>query len=187
MAAGKNTFTAYCEWGEIFNSLPDKEAGKLVKHMFDYVNDKDPKTDDVLINATFAGIRSTLKRDLKRWLDKCEKNKEIAIEREKNKRISTNVHERSKKSTNSTDKDKDKDKDKEVRKGPPTIFEVMNFFEENGYTEFSAKKAFECYDENDWHDTKGNSVKNWKLKMRNVWFTPQNKIKKQHNKAGIVF
>lgn len=67
MADGKNSFIAYVDWKDTFDSLPDDKAGQLVKHLFAYVSDENPVTDDVLINAVFANIRQTLKRDLKRW------------------------------------------------------------------------------------------------------------------------
>jgi uncharacterized phage protein (TIGR02220 family) len=81
MAENKKSFTAYCDWNETFNSLPDEKAGQLIKHLFAYVNDENPVTDDLLINAVFANIKATLKRDLIKWKEKSEKNKQIAIDR----------------------------------------------------------------------------------------------------------
>jgi len=70
MATGKKSFTAYCDWKETFETLPDEKAGQLIKHIFSYVNDEDPKSDDILINAVFAQIKATLKRDLEKWQNK---------------------------------------------------------------------------------------------------------------------
>lgn len=67
MAEGKKSFTAYCDWQETFKSLPDDKAGQLIKHLFAYVNDENPETDDILIKAVFAQLKATLKRDLKKW------------------------------------------------------------------------------------------------------------------------
>jgi len=78
MAEGKKSFTAYCDWQETFESLPDDKAGKLIKHLFKYVNDENPETNDLLIKAVFAQIKATLKRDLKKWEEKREKNRESA-------------------------------------------------------------------------------------------------------------
>jgi hypothetical protein len=71
--------------------------------------------------------------------------------------------------------------DKKRRKvfTPPTVLDVKEYFFENGYTENSALKAFEYYNIAEWHDSKGNKVKNWKQKMQSVWF-------KEENKIGIV-
>jgi hypothetical protein len=78
MAENKKSFTAYCDWNTTFNSLPDDKAGQLIKHLLSYVNDENPVTDDLLINAVFASIKATLKRDLVKWKEKSIKNSESA-------------------------------------------------------------------------------------------------------------
>lgn len=75
MAENKKSFLAYCDWAEVFNSLPDDKAGQLVKHLFDYVNDKNPETDDLLIKIAFTSIKQTLKRDLRKYEQYIEKQK----------------------------------------------------------------------------------------------------------------
>lgn len=67
MATNKKSFIAYCDWRETFDTLPDEKAGQLIKHIFAYVSDENPKSDDILINAVFANIKQTLKRDLEKW------------------------------------------------------------------------------------------------------------------------
>ena len=59
---------------------------------------------------------------------------------------------------------------------PPELSEVISYFEENGYSEDSAKKAYQYYSVMNWIDSKGNQVKNWKGKMLSVWFKSENKI-----------
>ena len=58
----------------------------------------------------------------------------------------------------------------------PTILEVKEYFKEKGYSEITAQKMFDSYSVADWHDSKGNKIKNWKQKAINVWFTDENKI-----------
>jgi hypothetical protein len=58
----------------------------------------------------------------------------------------------------------------------PSVDEVKAYFLECGYRADVAVKAFEYYQCADWHDSKGQRVKNWKQKMRGVWFKPENKI-----------
>jgi hypothetical protein len=67
MAEGKKSFVAYSDWKNVFDELPNEDAGKLIKHIFAYVNDENPTSDDVLIRAVFANIKTTLKRDLTKW------------------------------------------------------------------------------------------------------------------------
>lgn len=56
---------------------------------------------------------------------------------------------------------------------PPSLDEMCRFFDEKGYTQEAAEKAFNYYTELGWKDSKGNRVKNWKLKCINVWFKPE--------------
>lgn len=67
MAENKKSFIAYCDWGDTFNELSNEEAGKLVKHLFSYVNDENPETEDKLIKLLFIPIQQTLKRDLNKY------------------------------------------------------------------------------------------------------------------------
>jgi len=67
MAENKKSFIAYSDWYGMFKALPDEIAGKLVKHIFAYVNDENPTSEDYVINALFEQVKSTLKRDLEKW------------------------------------------------------------------------------------------------------------------------
>lgn len=42
MAENKKSFVLYCDYIDSFNELTDEEAGKLIKHLLAYVNDKNP-------------------------------------------------------------------------------------------------------------------------------------------------
>jgi hypothetical protein len=59
---------------------------------------------------------------------------------------------------------------------PPLLSEVKTYFEENGYKNEIAIRAFNYYSTANWRDSKGNPVKNWKQKMIAVWFKDENKI-----------
>lgn len=67
MAEGKNSILIYTDWIDTFEYLTDEEAGKLVKHLFRYVNDKNPIAPDRLTEISFIPIKNSLKRDLKKW------------------------------------------------------------------------------------------------------------------------
>lgn len=75
MAEGKKSFVAYADWKQIFDELPNEDAGKLIKHIFAYVNDENPETDNVLIRVAFANIKTTLKRDLIKWEKQLEQRR----------------------------------------------------------------------------------------------------------------
>lgn len=97
---GKKSFILYCDQREIFDQLSNEQSGKLIKHIFKYVNDEDPKSDDPLINLAFTSIKSALKRDLAKW-DKQHKQRVEAGKKsaEVRKRNATSVNERSVSST----------------------------------------------------------------------------------------
>ncbi len=65
---------------------------------------------------------------------------------------------------------------------PPTKQEVIDYFVENGYREDVATEAWMYYQEGDWHDKNGDKVKNWKQKMRGVWFKSETKDKSKKYK-----
>ena len=67
---GKKSFVLYTDQREIFEELTDEQAGKLIKHIFGYVNDDNPETDDKFIRLAFLPIKTQLKRDLKVWDEK---------------------------------------------------------------------------------------------------------------------
>lgn len=67
MADGKKSFVLYCDLIHTVELLDDELAGKLMKHLLQYVNDLDPDTDDILLKVAFEPIKRQLKRDLKDW------------------------------------------------------------------------------------------------------------------------
>ncbi len=73
----------------------------------------------------------------------------------------------------------DKNKRKKIKKksfSPPIQSDVEKYFFDNGYKIEAGSKAWNYYDVADWKDSRGNQVKNWKQKMRGVWFKDENKI-----------
>lgn len=67
MAKDKKGFILYADQKELFDQLPNDKAGELIKHIFSYVNDENPITEDLLINLAFTPIKQQLKRDLKKF------------------------------------------------------------------------------------------------------------------------
>ena len=100
MAENKKSFVAYADWKETFDALSDEKAGELIKHIFAYVNDESPVSECMLINAVFANIKHTLKRDLKKWEKQHVQRKEAGKKSaEVRKRNATVVNGRSVSST----------------------------------------------------------------------------------------
>ena len=101
-----------------------------------------------------------------------------------------------------TDKEEEEDKEednnippispkpKSKKLTPPTLDEVQAYFSENGIDPAIGKEAFDYYEAGNWHDSQGKPVKNWKQKMRGVWFknNAAKKIKSisDHNKQACA-
>lgn len=71
MAENKTSFVLYSDSKSIIDLLTNEQAGLLLKTLFAYVNDENPKIDSS-IALVFEMIKLQLKRDLKKW----EKTKE---------------------------------------------------------------------------------------------------------------
>lgn len=80
MAQNKKSFILYADQKTIFDSLSDKEAGVLIKHIYSYVNDENPKAVTKLLKVAFEPIKQQLKRDLKDWEEKKAKRAEAGRE-----------------------------------------------------------------------------------------------------------
>jgi hypothetical protein len=143
MATNKKGFILYADQKELFDQLPNDKAGELIKHIFSYVNDENPITEDLLLKLAFTPIKQQLKRDLKKFEEVREKRSEAgkasAEKRKQNATNSTSVKSVEQTSTKLTVKDNDtvnvndnvKDKEKEIN-NKPTAFNFRNSFLELG-------------------------------------------------------
>jgi hypothetical protein len=198
MAENKKSFILYCDQKGVWDKLDDAQAGRLIKHIISYVNDDNPVAPDFITELAFEPIKQSLKRDLKKWENQQEQRSEAgkrsAEVRKRNAKLaerdSTTVNERSISSTvngsvsvNVNDNVSVSSKDDGMK--PPSLEEVISYFDENGYTKESATKMFEYYEESRkprgrvWKDGRGNTVKNWRQKARSIWFKPDNLKKNQ--------
>ena len=65
--------------------------------------------------------------------------------------------------------------------------EVIDYFILNGYKKEIAIRAFNYYNEANWHDASGKKVLNWKQKMQSVWFKPENKVQEVKVDKPIIW
>lgn len=187
MAENKKSFIAYADWKETFEALDDEKAGQLIKHIFAYVNDENPVSEDMLINAVFASIRQTLKRDLKKWEKQYNQRVEAGKRSaEVRKRNSTVVNGRSVSSTVSVSVSDNISKD--IYKSFAHLSMSMEQFEklQQDYTKQQIDDTLEAI-ENFKNNTKYKSLyltcKNWlkKLPKEN-----EDKLLAQAKKLGYV-
>lgn len=97
MSDSKKSFILYLDQKELFDKLPDEQAGRLIKHIFSYVNCEEPNSDDLIVDIAFSSIKASLKRDLKKWEKQVEQRRQagIASAKKRAERKSTSVNERS--------------------------------------------------------------------------------------------
>jgi len=72
MAEDKKSFVLYTDSIGLIKQLPDDVSGRLFKHIFAYVNDENPTSDELLLNIAFEPIKQQLKRDLIKYEKKRE-------------------------------------------------------------------------------------------------------------------
>lgn len=182
MAKDKKSFILYCDQQGVFNMLPDEQAGKLIKHIFAYVNDENPESEDLLLTIAFEAIKTQLKRDLKKYesyidkqkengkkggrpktqafLDETQKTQAFFEKPKKADNVNVNVNENV--------IIKENIKEKPVRFTPPTADEVKAYMLEQGMDDLSQKwVAF--YEAKGWLIGK-NKMKDWKAAVR-TWKT----------------
>jgi len=185
MAKDKKSFVAYCDWLESFEELTDEEAGKLAKHLFRYVNDLNPEPPDKITKMCFIPIKQSLKRDLVKYEERADRARENGAKggRPKTQKTQSVISEPKKPDSVNVSvsvNDNVSVSSKDDGMNPPSLEEVISYFDENGYTKESATKMFEYYEESRkprgrvWKDGRGNTVKNWKQKARSIWFKPDN-------------
>lgn len=100
MAENKKSFVLYSDSKGLIDQLPDDIAGRLFKHIFAYVNDENPISDELILNIAFEPIKSQLKRDLVKWSNQTDQRRQAGLKSaEIRKRNATSVNERSISST----------------------------------------------------------------------------------------
>ena len=150
--------------------------------------DEDPKDLNFIVNLCYESQRHQIETSVNGWKratkETCMTNPSTPLGVDP----STNPKE-----------EKGEGQEKEEEKGeeedlsfPPSLDSVEQYFLDNGYTKESAKKAFDYYNasltggKRKWTDSKGNVVKNWKQKMRSVWFKEENKVKPKASSDTFV-
>ncbi len=170
MAKDKKSVLIYVDWINIFEELSDEEAGKLVKHLFKYVNDMNPQAPDRLTKLLFEPIKQTLKRDLVKYEDKREKNRENILKRWNKK--DTTEYDRIRTDTKHTDIDSVRDIDsvsdsvieKERYIIPPSVFLIKKYCEER-HNGIDAEYFYDWYQTRGWKVGK-DKMKDWQSAVR---------------------
>jgi hypothetical protein len=79
MAVNKKSFLLYCDIIHTVKKLSKEQAGELFLTILSYVNDENPNPNDQIIDLVFEPIKQQLKRDLKNYEMRCDRNKENGL------------------------------------------------------------------------------------------------------------
>lgn len=188
MAENKKSFVAYSDWKNIFDELPDEDAGKLIKHIFAYVNDENPISESILINAVFANIKTTLKRDLQKWETQLNQRKEAGklsaeLRKAKLNDRSTPVEIRARKSTDNVSvnvsvSDNVNEKENNILVIRQNKFKEEVFSFKNFYTEKLLSQFYDYWSE------KTKNGKQMKMELQKTWETSKRLATWQRNNFG---
>ncbi len=179
MADNKKSFLLYCDLLHTVKKLNDEQAGKLFKHVLEYVNDLNPETEDIITDLCFEPIKQSLKRDLRKYESTCKKRSE-AGKKGMAKRWSKDNKDNKcyKPITNITDIDSDKDNDKEkdiYRRFAHLSMSVSEFNKLEA--DYEKKTIDSCLD----------SIENFKnnKKYKSLYLTCKNWLKKEQTKHEL--
>jgi len=138
-----------------------------------------------MIGQVIGQLWDKVKHKFKQDKDGLWYNERLELEQEKRKKFSdsrrnnvsgVNQYSKSPKKTEGhmTSHMENEDEIENRNRNIPTLDQVKEFIRNSNY-DVDAKLIFDYYDELNWHDSKGNPVKNWKNKIRTVWFKPERK------------
>lgn len=180
MAKDKKSFILYCDQQGVFNMLPDEQAGKLIKHIFAYVNDEEPTSEDLLLTIAFESIKTQLKRDLRKYENYIDKQKEngrkggrpktqpFLDETQKTQAFFLKPKKADNVNVNENVIIKENIKENPKRFVPPTAQEVKAYMQEQGMDDLS-EKWLAFYESKGWLIGK-NKMRDWKAAVR-TWKT----------------
>jgi len=181
MATEKKSFLLYCDIIHTIEQLTDEQAGHLFKHILQYVNDKDPQTDNVITKIAFEPIKQSLKRDLQKYEDIRKRNSDNA-----RKRWDATAYDRIRKDTKNADSDSVSDSDSVRDKKvftKPTLDELRDYMDSIGMNDVS-NKFFDFYESKGWMIGK-NKMKDWKSAVR-TWKPNNLKVSTNQHKLATL-
>lgn len=103
-----DSFILYTSYYALIEGLTDEQLGQLTRAIFLYARDGKTISLEPVVRMAFAFIKDNIERNQDKYQAKCEKNRQIALERERKKREArekagnTNVHERARTFENNT-------------------------------------------------------------------------------------
>lgn len=189
MAENKKSFVLYSDSYGLIKQLPDDVAGRLLKHIYSYVNDENPITDDLLVNIAFEPIKAQLKRDLQKWESQMEQRRKAGLRSaEVRQRNATSVNERSFSSTVNVNDNVSVNVNDIITKviNIPTWDEFSTYAKEKEpkVNIKALKNKYDAWVVNGWKNGNDKPIKNWKSALLQTLIYIQ---KDTTNNNGMIY
>ena len=157
----------YRSFYEALNELPEKNQLEVYRAIFELSLNENRIELTGLSKTIFTLIEPQIIANIQRFKNGSKaKSKQNGSETEaKSKQKLSEIEANKNKNKNENKKD-NKNENKKKNTAPPTLDEVKQWFIEQGSTAEQGAKAWQYYTDGNWHDAKGQPVKNWRQKMR---------------------
>jgi hypothetical protein len=178
MANDKKSFILYCDIIHTVNKLSDEQSGRLFKHIMSYVNDQNPDANDIIIDLVFEPIKQSLKRDLIRYENICNRNKNNGKnggrpKKEPKKPNGLNGNPNNPDKPKKPDSDSDSDSDSDIEKRKKIYIPEFSEFKEyaiqnqNNTDLHKLDLKYKAWVSSGWADGNGKKITVWKTKLLN--------------------
>ena len=176
------SFVMYDSWTEMVEELTDEEAGRLLKAIYAYRQDKTHKPEDRALRPVFNILKQRFDEDEEAYQDKIAKRSEAGQKGGRPKAEESNEKQTKAKKANAffdkqknpeseseseSDTDTDKDQKKKHRPAfvPPTVEEVRVYCQERK-NKVDPEQFVSYYESQKWRKANGIQVADWKACVR---------------------
>ena len=181
----KDSFALFNSQIEIVEALTNEEAGQLIKALYQYNNGEMPELTGSP-QIAFITIRQQVDWAKEKYNAFCEKQKQNGLKggrpkQEKPNQTQNNPTKPKENQKSLYDNDNDNDinnsNSKKIKNKIPTLEEIEAYCIERK-NNVNAQKFYDYYASNDWKDSNGKPVLNWKQKLISTWEKNNNSFNK---------
>lgn len=178
----RDSFIFYRSFFEASKPLTTEMKAEFFEAILEYSFNQTETELQPMVKAMFSLVKPQLEANQKRYENGLKggrgktKTKPKLNQDQTKPKANKNVNENDNVNVNENEPKKPKKKKAEFI--PPTIEEFKAWCDESGHT-LDANHIFTYYSDADWHDAKGDKIKNWKQKVRGNWCKEDNKQKPQ--------
>jgi len=164
----RNSIVFYRSFFEAMKELDATTKSKVFDAIMEFSFCANEVEMNGIAKTVFILIKPQLEANMRRYENGMKPKRKQASNKQEESRTETNENVNENVNENANAKKKE-------RFVAPSLADVEQFFTENNFKIETARNAFAYYNEANWKDSRGTAIKNWKQKMRGVWFKDENK------------